>query len=357
MAEVMIHPATYDNVRDAVERAFTLFSLDMAGKKILIKPNVLKSARPEEGVTTHPALVSAVVEKVASADPASIIVGDNPGLFDYGANQESFEKAGLIEAAGGYYENIGGDSVPVSFNPDFMDTVSVSRAVMDADIVISLPKFKTHGLTVVTGAIKNSYGILPGALKARIHRAAGSPERFHKAVVDVFSLRVPDLFIVDAVVGMEGNGPASSDLRDIGCIIAGDNAVAVDSVISQMMSLDPDSLGFLRYAKERGLGDYAPESIKLYGKLEPVTDFKLPPFGGEVGHRDQSGQDIMERRTQLLPRPYKDFCTGCGTCVEQCPVSALTMDEDTDLPVVDAETCITCFCCQEICPEGAIRLE
>lgn len=357
MSEVLICPASYENIKDAIDRAFSVFPVDMTGKRVLIKPNVLRSARPEEGITTNPAVLSAVLEKVESQNPASIVVGDNPGLLGYGANRQCFEKAGLMEASGGYYENIGDDSVTVSFNPDFMQTVTVSREVLDADIIISLPKFKTHGLTVVTGAIKNSYGILPGAIKAKLHMAAGSPERFHKVLVDVFSLRVPDLFIVDAVVGMEGNGPASPDLRDIGCIIAGDNAVAVDSVIAQMMGLYPAKLGFLEYAKQKGLGDYEPESIKIHGELKPVPNFKVPPLGGEASRENPAVAELIESRVRVRPRPDADLCTGCGTCVEQCPVSALTMDEETNLPVVDEEICISCFCCQEVCPEMAIRLE
>ena len=213
MPQVLIHPATYDTIRGSVDRAFELFPLALRGKKVLIKPNVLRASEAREGIVTNPAVLRAVVEKVESMGPADIIVGDNPGLFSYGANEDTFRKAGLMEAACGHYRNIGDDSVKVDFNPAFMPSVSVSRAVLEADIVISLPKFKTHGLTVVTGAIKNSYGLLPGAQKAMLHRIAGSAERFQEMVVDVFRLRVPDLFLVDAVVGMEGNGPASPDLR------------------------------------------------------------------------------------------------------------------------------------------------
>ena len=160
MTKVMIHPATYESVRPAVDRAFELFPLEFHGKKVLIKPNVLRASGAEEGIATHPAMVRAVVEKVETMGPASIIVGDNPGIFGYGANEECFRRTGLTEAAKGYYQNIGNDSQKVDFNPDFMSVVSLSRAVTEADIIISLPKFKTHGLTVITGAIKNSYGLL-----------------------------------------------------------------------------------------------------------------------------------------------------------------------------------------------------
>ena len=354
MSKVMIHPATYENVRPAVDRAFEIFPMELRGKRILIKPNLLRASEAKEGIVTHPAVLRAVVEKVETMDPASIVVGDNPGLFGYGENEESFKITGLMEAAKGYYQNIGNESQKVDFNAEFMPTVSLSKIVLDADIIISLPKFKTHGLTVITGAIKNSYGFLPGAQKAKLHKAAGSPERFHEVIVNVFRLRVPDLFIVDAVVGMEGNGPASPDLRSIGLILASSNAVAMDSVMAMMMGCDPGRLHFLRKAKEAGLGDYDLSTIEVIGELKRLPDFKLPPLGGQAIFRNETMQAMIHQRTLLRPQADPELCTGCGICVEQCPVSALTMNDD--LPQVDADTCITCFCCQEICPEKAMTL-
>ena len=102
----MIHPATYENVHQAVDQAFELLPLELQGKRVLIKPNVLRASEAKEGIVTHPAVVRAVVEKVETMGPASIVVGDNPGVFCYGANEESFKKTGLMEAAKGYYQNI-----------------------------------------------------------------------------------------------------------------------------------------------------------------------------------------------------------------------------------------------------------
>lgn len=354
MSRVMIQPATYEDLHEAVAKAFELFPLDVGRRKVLIKPNVLRASAPEEGIVTHPALLRAVVKHLETMDPGAIVVGDNPGLFSYGANEESFRVTGLMEAAGGYYRNIGNESIQLPFAPDFSPTVSVSRAVMDADIVISLPKFKTHGLTVMTGAIKNSYGILPGAQKARLHRAAGTPERFHEVIVEVFRLRVPDLFLVDAVVGMEGNGPASPDLREIGLILASNNAVALDAVMATMMGCDPSRLRFLRLAKERGLGDHDLKAVEVIGELKTLPDFKLPPLGGEAIVHNDAIQAMLHERTLLRPKADPGRCTGCGTCVEQCPVSALSISDD--IPQVNSETCIACFCCQEICPEKAVAL-
>ncbi len=355
MPKVMIHPATYENVREAIDRAFEIFPLELQGKKVLIKPNVLRSSEAKEGIVTNPAVLRAVVEKVETMGPASIVVGDNPGLFNYGANEECFRSAGLMEAAKGYYKNIGNDSEQVPFNSDFLPTVSVSQAVMDADIIISLPKFKTHGLTVITGAVKNSYGILPGAQKAWLHKASGGPERFQEILVDVFRLRVPDLFIMDAVVGMEGNGPASPDLRDIGLILASDNAVAMDAVVATMMGCEPGRLRLLQKAKEVGLGDYDLSTIEVIGELKPLPDFKLPPFSGEVLLQNEAIQTLIRNRIRMRPQADPELCTGCGACIDQCTVKALSMGDD-NLPRVDADTCISCFCCQELCPEKAITL-
>ncbi|MBW2180854.1 MAG: DUF362 domain-containing protein [Deltaproteobacteria bacterium] len=355
MPKVMIQPSTYENAGQAVDRAFKLFPLELMGKNVLIKPNVLRASEAKEAIVTHPAVLRAVVEKVESMAPASIVVGDNPGVVSYGANEESFKMTGLMDAAKGYYQNIGNESQKVEFIPDLMSQVSVSQAVLDADVIISVPKFKTHGLTILTGAIKNSYGFLPGAQKAKLHGLSGGPERFHELMVDVFRLRVPELFIVDAVVGMEGNGPASPDIREIGQILASDNAVAMDAVMATMMGADPNSLHFLHKAKEAGLGDFAMESIEIIGELKQIPDFKLPPARGEGILQNTAIQEILLSRTLMRPKANPELCTSCENCVEQCPVSALSMNDD--LPEVDPDICIACFCCQEICPEKAITLQ
>lgn len=354
MPKVMIHPATHDTVQSAVDRAFELFPQRVSGRRVVIKPNVLRASEASESIVTHPSVLRAVVEKVLSLKPASLVVGDNPGLFNYGDNELCFEKTGLMEASLGHYRNIGNDSVQVPFNPKYMPAVGVSREIAEADVFISVPKFKTHGLTVVSGAIKNSYGILPGAQKARLHKAAGTPERFHEVIVEVFRLRVPDLFIMDAIIGMEGNGPASPDLRDVGLILASDNAVAMDSVVATMMGCDPGKLRFLRKARELGYGDFNLYNIHLVGELKRLRDFKLPPLGGEAMEGNPALNTIIESRLTVRPKVDETLCTGCGTCVEHCPVSALSMPGS--VPEANPDVCISCFCCQEMCPEKAIAL-
>ena len=195
---------------------------------------------------------------------------------------------------------------------------------------------------------------MPGAQKAKLHRAAGSPERFHEVVVDVFRLRVPDFFLMDAVVGMEGNGPASPDLRDVGLILASDNAVALDAVMAALMGLDPGRLRFLRKATEDGLGDHELKQIEVVGELKPLPGFKVPPLGGEAIMQNETIQTMIHQKAVLKPQANPEWCTGCGTCIEQCPTAALALKDG--VPEADPDLCISCFCCQEICPEKAITL-
>jgi uncharacterized protein (DUF362 family)/Pyruvate/2-oxoacid:ferredoxin oxidoreductase delta subunit len=354
MPKVMIRPSDYFSCQEAVDRAFELFPLKVKGKKVLVKPNAVMASNPDEAIVTHPAVIRAVVNKLETLAPAEIIVGDNPGFLGYGINEKTFQQTGLLEAAKGHYRNIGTEALEVNFSKKFGGRLSLSKDVLEADIIISVPKFKTHGLTIITGGIKNSYGFIPGAHKAMLHRVAGNALRFMELLIDVFQVKVPDLYIVDAVVGMEGNGPNCSDLREIGLILASNNGVAVDAVIARMMGLDPGAVPFIRIAQEKGLGSYARETLEIEGALKPIPGFKLPPAARDIARKKTGDSFFFTSSIRLRPRVDRNRCQACERCIEQCPVSALSMADG--FPQVDAERCITCFCCQEMCPEKAIHL-
>lgn len=346
MSTVEIMDASYENCHEAIEKIFQQFPLNIEGKTVVIKPNVLRSATPEEGITTHPAVLKAVINEVVKRRPASLIVGDNPGVFSYGMNEQAFKDTGLMEAAGAYYRNLGAETVQMTMNSPYLESALVSRAIIDADVYISLPKFKTHGLTGLSCAIKNNFGLLAGALKAQTHKKAGNPFNFAEALVEVFALKVPDLILVDGVLAMEGNGPASKDLVNLGKILASDDPVAIDTVVAHMMGFT-EQPRTIELAAAKGYGINELSRITIHGKLEVIPDFKLPQSGPQGGA-------IMESVTALRPKVNNELCSLCATCVEHCPNGALTMEE---YPSLDPGKCITCYCCQELCPQKAIELK
>ncbi len=353
-SRVLIRRAAYGNanLQDAVEEAFEIFAVDIAGKKVLVKPNLLSARSPEKAVTTHPAIVSAVITTLEKRGAGTIWVGDNPGLRYYGGSEEVASRTGILEAAGDYWHNLGRDPVRVRLNNPYAPEVTISREVLNCDVLISLPKMKTHTLTVITCAIKNSYGFLLGAEKARLHRVARTPRAFARTVVDVWALRPPDLVILDAVTAMQGNGPSSKDIFDYGYILASDDSVALDAVAGSLMGLRPEEIATTAEAARRRLGNADLAKITIDGPLDPIGNFKLPstftrnPFftflAGVAGGL-------------VVSRPHVDTnaCVRCGLCRDHCPTGAIKL---APFPRIDHGKCIRCYCCLEFCPYDAMKL-
>jgi len=351
--DVLILDSDYGRMDEAVEKILETFPLPWKGKRVLIKPNMLGPYSPEKGITTHPALIRSLVSSLHRRE-AVCWVGDNPGLSGYAANERCARVTGLKEAAGGCFVYLGKDAVSAQAKTPWPEKVIVSKALFDADLLINVPKFKTHMQTKMTGAVKNLFGLLVGAEKARIHLAAAHPEDFAKALVGIYRIRIPDLTILDAVVGMEGNGPSGKDLRQIGKILASLNGVGVDGVMAAMMGVAPEKIDTLRVAREAGLGEIDPGKMRLEGHWAPLKKFKMPWTFASEGR-------IGKALNQLLYRPLvkprikvrEDLCPRCEVCIRHCPAQALTLE---DFPRLDPKKCIACYCCYELCPSQAIEL-
>lgn len=352
MDKVLIINSDYEKIEKDIERVFDLFPLDVKGKKVLVKPNILGPFKKERHITTHPSLVRAVISHLEKKD-AEIIVGDNPGFRGFGMNEKSAAISGILDAAGKYYKNIGKDFKKISVESKYFSQAIVSKDVLDCDVLISLPKFKTHINTKITGGVKNMYGILGGSEKERIHRIAAKPRQFAEAVVDIYQIKVPDLVIMDAVMGMQGDGPNSKDLRKIGKIIASNNAVCLDAVMAEMMGMNPADIDLLRIANERGLGSIDINEIDIIGKLEKIPNFKLPiNFTAAKGVPSSYNLlvHLLVSRIKLVIDAKK--CKKCHICMNHCPVDAISENKNID---IDNKKCIKCYCCKELCPHDAIR--
>jgi uncharacterized protein (DUF362 family)/NAD-dependent dihydropyrimidine dehydrogenase PreA subunit len=354
MSKVLILDCSgYEAVEDRVGRAFEAFPQQWSGKKVLVKPNMLTSRPPERGITTHPSIVRAATKWLLDAG-AQVTVGDNPAATGRGENERCARGSGMTDAALGCYRNLSQDGVAVEVRSRFARQLVVSRAALDADILVSLPKFKTHSLTQITGAIKNMFGILVGGEKGRMHAVSGGYRNFAEALVDIYQIRPPDLVIMDAVVGMEGNGPSAGDLRPIGKIIASDDGVAVDVVMATMMGRRPERIHMLKVAGQRGIGEMDMSKLDIIGELKVLKDFRMPStflcqIAGWIAN-NRLLRPLIEHKPVIL----ENKCKGCHECAEVCPVEAISVMDK--IPVINREICIHCYCCQELCPNDSIEL-
>ncbi|SNB46842.1 DUF362 domain-containing protein [Geobacter sp. DSM 9736] len=327
----------------------------LPGERVLLKPNLLAAKSPEAAVTTHPEVVRAVVKLVQRAGGIPII-GDSPG---YGSYSRITEKTGLSAVAretGAQLVEFS-DSVEVQGSGTFR-RFEIARPYLEADRIINLPKLKTHEMMTITCAVKNLFGAVVGARKAAWHLKAGSDrELFARMLVELSLLRVPDLTIVDAVIGMEGNGPGSGDPRHVGVLLAGTDPVAVDVVAAELAGIPRKLLYVERAARELGLPGSDRSNIELAGS--PLEELRGAPFRLPHISDVQFGlpRFLKNRlRHYFTSRPCAtERCRMCGICIEACPPRAISIEEGK--LKFDYQRCIHCFCCRELCPDAALAVK
>ena len=351
MPRVSIYPTDYDRIAEAVERAFETYAPPLAGRWVVLKPNILGAVGPDRPVNTHPSLVRAAIAAAERRGARRVTVGDNSGMRAYGSNEHAARVAGILEAAGDRFTNFGASPVNVPVESAFTKSLAFSKEVLEADVLIGLPKMKTHVATGITGAVKNTYGHLVGGEKSRLHREAIGADRFAQAILDVYQVRPPDFAILDAVLAMEGQGPSGGKPRQVGRVLASDNAVALDTVMAAMMGLDPRRVPMLRFAEARGLGPAALEAVEIEGPFEVVPRFKVPGISMGLG---AWASRLAAKILVTQPTVRRAKCVKCASCAKACPVDAITMTDDG--PVIDRATCISCFCCHEMCRYEAMDL-
>lgn len=317
-----------------------------------MKPNLLAPRPPEHSVTTDPELVRQCVRQLKSRGAAEVRVADNPG-GGLAQNIEAYiAPTGVVEASEGTFQSIAATPVTLKMNSRFTGEVHASRIITEVDVILNLPVFKTHSLTLLTGAVKNLFGIIPGGQKSYLHTLVRNGDEFAELLVDIYqAIPVPVLSIMDALRGMDGqNGPSGGRVLRLGRILAARNAVALDSVMAMMAGVSPGSIPTNRIAAERGLGPARAEDIQIIGDFETIPGFRLPSrrlAGRITGIAAVVAYPFMRRR----PLVRRDLCTCCRRCADNCPAKAISM---TPYPAVDRRKCISCYCCAEICPERAM---
>ena len=357
-----------DRVRVAVRQAVDLLGgmgrFVHPGDRVVVKPNLLRSSKPEQAIVTHPAVLRAVVELVHQAG-GQVIIADSPGgPLSSPLMRRAYQQAGWAAVAQetGATLNFNFTGMQQSFPEGrLIKRFDILEEVAKADCVISLPKLKTHGLMRFTGATKILFGVVPGVLKLGYHTKLQTASAFAEMLLDLLEMVKPRLAIMDAVVGMEGKGPSAGSPRQIGAILASPNSVALDVVAASLVGMEPLSIPVLKAAAQRGLTSGSAQDVNILGDSLAalrVPDFKPPPSNPDIG-AVPSVMPVALRRWltgQLLLTPSADpvRCTGCQTCFQNCPVQAISMINQKAR--MDPNKCIRCYCCHELCPENAIDL-
>lgn len=336
------------------------------GMIVLIKPNVLSGKPAERAVTTHPEVVRAVIRWVKQFKPARVFVGDSSGGSAPNATQLALNACGILQVC--TEEEV--ECAPLEKTPRkiypvkdgfVLKEIASTHLLEDADLIINIPKIKTHGLTTLTCCIKNMFGTVMLSNKGQMHARFPMVDAFTSALVDVYSVSCPQLTVIDGYLCQEGKGPAAGDVVKLDLILAGFDGVALDSTVCNIIGVDPSQVMYLPKAEQRNLGSMKLEDFTFVGEeiasvKRPfkLPSIKIPKFKIPTKITEYLGKVLFKSRLKVVPSK----CLLCGMCWKNCPVDALVPPEEKivgkTIPAWDRSKCISCYCCTELCPHEAI---
>jgi len=364
----LVKCGSYDNnevltaVRAGLELLGGISAFAKPGDRIVLKPNVLIGTSPNNGVTTHTAVFRAAASLFKEAG-AVVSYGDSPA---FGKCQPNMKRAGLKQI---------GDELELKLADfDYGKSVShknallvkkfvIANGALEADGLVSLPRLKTHGLTLFTGAVKNQFGCIPGLLKSQYHVKLPDPYDFATMLVDLNTLIRPRLYILDGITAMEGNGPRSGKPKQLNVLLLSSDPIALDATACRIINLNPTIVPTSQPGEAAKLGTYHAENIELVGGdidsfFDPTFEVNRTPPAHSSGGRFST---FIKNRITQRPVIDKARCDLCGVCVKMCPVHPRAVDwykgDMSQPPRHNYDRCIRCYCCQETCPDGAILIE
>jgi len=334
--------------------------------KVLVKVNLLKGNRPEDAITTHPSVVQAIV-RYLQALGCRVIIGDSPGSalsFNEKLLHSVYKITGMMDVAKNTGCELNYDcSVVEVVNKaaKIVPNMQVTKIINDVDFIVSAAKLKTHAMMTYTGAVKNLFGVIPGRIKIDYHLKMNNTENFAALLVDICEYVKPVFSLIDAVEGMEGDGPSAGDKRHVGLILASENPYALDLAAIHIIGMNPMDVPTMVEVKGRNIFSSDLADVQVEGVQ--LQDIKLKPFKYPVTQSVSAMRGNVPKFVEnfvlnkMRPRPVFDYntCISCGLCAESCPPHAIHMLNNK--PIVNIDKCIRCFCCHELCPKKAVHIK
>lgn len=342
--------------------------LKKEGISVLIKPNILQAKPPERAVTSHPEVIRSLIHWLNQFKPSKIYVCDSSGGSELGITEKSMKTSGILKMC----EEEGVECVPFEKTkrkiykverPLEVEQFASSNLIDEVDLIINIPKIKTHGQCLLTCCIKNMFGTILRINKPRTHAQYPTIDRFSAALADIYSVSKPQLTVIDGYLCQEGNGPAKGDVVNLNLIIAGFDGVALDSLVCKIIGINVSNVKHVLKAEEKGLGTTNLDEVEIIGEsIKSVyRKFKLPstsPISVPLPQilADFVGKSLFKASVKF----NRQECRLCGTCWKNCPVGAITPPKllrRGNIPTWNRKKCITCYCCAELCPYEAVEFK
>ena len=354
------------SLEEKIERAFDALQVwdkIRPGMRVVLKPNLVMSSKPEQAIITHPAFTAAVGKCVQKAGGRVIIAESPGGPYTPAAMKAMFRATGyrdMAEACGfTLYTDCKSREVTLPQAKRCRE-LSVVEPFLDRDYLINLPKLKTHSMVGFSGAVKNLFGTVPGLQKPELHCRFPEREPFSEMLCDLCHFLGPDLSLMDGIWAMEGNGPTGGQRRDLHVIAGSESPWALDVAAASLVGLEPEKIVMLREGHERGYGPLDLSELELVG--DPMETLLAPDFL----KAEASSTDFIDRLPKFLrpaakklatpyPRIDKKRCVGCGKCAESCPQHTISLRDGK--AVIRYQNCIRCFCCHEMCPKHVVQIK
>ena len=364
MGKVYIYKCeNYDeiNAKKAIEQ--TIASFDVLknikkGSNVVIKANLVSAMDPEKSATVHPVLLKELTTYLKSKG-CTVTIGDSPGGIYTKTFLNHVYNVTKMNETGAELNDDFSVKKAIFKEAKVLKTFDYTGYLDKADIIINFCKLKSHGMMKMSCAVKNLFGTIPGTMKPEYHYRFPNHDDFANMLIDLNEYFKPVVNIVDAVIGMDGNGPTMGNPKKVGCILSSENPYELDYICAKIINLNMDDVQTIKESFKRNL--FNPEKIELNDKLDNflVKDFEVKKGQNSIAF-GQNENGLINKIISIggnrifTNKPYckTKKCIGCAKCSNICPAKAITMVNGK--PLIDRNKCIKCYCCQEFCPVGAM---